>query len=142
MRFTFVVVGWPGSVHNKRVFNETLQKYADKFSFPSEGVNITIILFVVLDKCVEKYYLVDSSYANKKGFLSPHKGEKYHLPEFRQGPAPSGKKEMFNHLHSSLHNMIERSFGVLKIKWRILQHLSKLSNGEANKNYNCMHGLV
>jgi hypothetical protein len=33
-------------------------------------------------KCVGKYYLVDSGYANKKGFLSPYKGEKYHLPEF------------------------------------------------------------
>jgi hypothetical protein len=30
---------------------------------------------------------------------------------------------MFNHLHSSLRNVIERSFGVLKMKWRILQHL-------------------
>jgi hypothetical protein len=30
---------------------------------------------------------------------------------------------MFNHLHSSLRNVIKRSFGVLKMKWRILQHL-------------------
>jgi hypothetical protein len=30
---------------------------------------------------------------------------------------------MFNHLHSSLRNVIERSFGVLKMKWRILHHL-------------------
>jgi hypothetical protein len=30
---------------------------------------------------------------------------------------------MFNHLHSSLRNVIEQSFGVLKMKWRILQHL-------------------
>jgi hypothetical protein len=31
---------------------------------------------------------------------------------------------MFNHLHSSLRHVIEWSFGVLKRKWRILQHLS------------------
>jgi hypothetical protein len=31
---------------------------------------------------VGNYYLVDSGYHNKKGFLSPYKGEKYHLPEF------------------------------------------------------------
>jgi hypothetical protein len=30
---------------------------------------------------------------------------------------------MFNHAHSSLRNVIERSFGVLKMKWRILLHL-------------------
>jgi hypothetical protein len=33
---------------------------------------------------------------------------------------PRGKKEMFNHAHSSLRNIIERSFRVLKMKWRIL----------------------
>jgi hypothetical protein len=37
MRFTFVVAGWPGSVHDMRVFNEALVKYADKFPFPLEG---------------------------------------------------------------------------------------------------------
>jgi hypothetical protein len=83
----------------------------------------TNILANICHKCARKYYLVDSSYTNKKGFLSPYKEEKYHLPEFRQGPTPSGKKEMFNHLHSSLRNVIEQSFGVLKMKWRILQHL-------------------
>lgn len=30
------------------------------------------------------------------------------------------KKELFNFLNSSLHNVIERSFGVWKMKWRIL----------------------
>ena len=30
---------------------------------------------------------------------------------------------MFNHAHSSLRNVIERSFGVLKMKWRILKNL-------------------
>jgi hypothetical protein len=29
-------------------------------------------------------------------------------------------QEKFNHLHSSLRNAIERAFGVLKMKWRIL----------------------
>ncbi|XP_062188875.1 protein ALP1-like [Phragmites australis] len=41
MRFTFVVSGWPGSVHDTRVFNEALNNYADKFPFPPEGINIT-----------------------------------------------------------------------------------------------------
>jgi hypothetical protein len=35
----------------------------------------------------------------------------------------NGKKEIFNHAHSSLRNVIERAFGVLKMKWRILLHM-------------------
>ena len=33
---------------------------------------------------------------------------------------PQGEKEIFNYAHSSLRNVIERSFGVLKMKWRML----------------------
>ena len=34
MRFTFVVVGWPSSVHDMRVFNDALEKYSGKFPYP------------------------------------------------------------------------------------------------------------
>ncbi|XP_034570889.1 protein ALP1-like [Setaria viridis] len=34
MRFTFVVSGWPGSVHDMRVFNDAVNKYGDKFPHP------------------------------------------------------------------------------------------------------------
>jgi hypothetical protein len=46
----------------------------------------------------------------------------YHLAEFRQGSNPCGK-EVFNYVHSSLRDVIERAFGILKMKWRILLHL-------------------
>ncbi|XP_072148926.1 protein ALP1-like [Setaria viridis] len=104
MRFTFVVSGWPGSVHDMRVFTDAVNKYTDKYPHPPPG----------------KFYLVDSGYPNRPGYLAPYKGTKYHLPEFRSGPNPRGMKETFNYAHSSLRNVIERSFGVLKMKWRIL----------------------
>ena len=72
---------------------------------------------------VGKFYLVDSGYPNRTGYLAPYKGTKYHLPEFQNGPMPKGIKETFNYAHSSLRNVIERSFGVLKMKWRILKYL-------------------
>jgi hypothetical protein len=49
MRFTFVVAGWHVSVHNMRVFNEALDKYADKFLFPPEGkknINYNFICYI------------------------------------------------------------------------------------------------
>jgi hypothetical protein len=91
MRFTFVVAGWPGSVHDTRVFNEALVKYADKFPFPPEGkknwyyniiCDFSYIIDYICNICVGNYYLVDSGYPNKKGFYSPYMGEKYHLLEF------------------------------------------------------------
>ncbi|KAJ0599516.1 putative harbinger transposase-derived nuclease domain-containing protein [Helianthus annuus] len=37
--------------------------------------------------------------------------------------APRGPKEIFNYHHSSLRNVIERTFGVWKARWEILQHM-------------------
>jgi hypothetical protein len=36
-------------------------------------------------------------------------------------------KETFNHAHSSLRNVIERAFGMLKMKWRILLDIPSYS---------------
>jgi len=58
--------------------------------------------------------LVDAGYPNEYGYLGLYKGERYHLQEFRHRGQPSGCEEVFNRAHSSLRNMIERSFGVWK----------------------------
>ncbi|WVZ94828.1 hypothetical protein U9M48_040672 [Paspalum notatum var. saurae] len=104
MRFTFVLAGWPGSVHDMRVFNDATNNYKARFPHPPLG----------------KYYLVDLGYPNRAGYLAPYKGTKYHLPEFRNSTMPRGMKENFNFAHSSLRNVVERAFGVLKMKWKML----------------------
>jgi hypothetical protein len=48
MRFTFVVTGWPGSVHDMRVFNSAITKYGDKFPHPPPGKPIS-------DKSITKF---------------------------------------------------------------------------------------
>ncbi|KAL8262589.1 hypothetical protein R6Q59_023938, partial [Mikania micrantha] len=77
-----------------------------------------------------KYYVVDAGYPNTKGYLAPYKGTniRYHLPDFRRGQtvairAPRGPKETFNYRHSSLHNIIERTFGVWKARWVLLRDM-------------------
>ena len=48
MRYTFVVAGWPGSVHDMRVFNDALQKYRDKFPSPPQGSHTTCHLMSIV----------------------------------------------------------------------------------------------
>ena len=59
----------------------------------------------------------------KKGFLTPFKGDRYHLPDFQQGRTPQNPEEKFNYLHSSIHSVIEQTFGVWKNRWRILRNM-------------------
>jgi hypothetical protein len=37
MFFTFVLAGWPGSVHDMRVFDDAMTTYKDEFPHPPEG---------------------------------------------------------------------------------------------------------
>ena len=67
-----------------------------------------------------KYYVVDAGYPNRPGYLSPYKGERYHMPEWHRGTEPKTPMERFNRIHSSIRNVIEQSFGLLKMKWQIL----------------------
>ena len=53
--------------------------------------------------------------------MAPYHGVRYHLKEVRQAnQRPENTKELFNLRHSSLRNVIERIFGVLKRQWQIL----------------------
>ncbi|KAK5825296.1 hypothetical protein PVK06_020111 [Gossypium arboreum] len=94
----------PRTTHDSRIFLQALRKQELKFPHPSPV----------------KYYLVDSGYPQMAGFLGPYRGERYHLLDFRRGNHQiSGKKETFNHGHSSLRSMIERTFGVWKKMLRL-----------------------
>ncbi|XP_062103745.1 uncharacterized protein LOC133814850 [Humulus lupulus] len=106
MKFTYVVPGWEGSTNNARVLLECATNPDYGFPMPPQG----------------KYYLVDFGYTNMPGFLSPYRGEMYHLGQYTD-LNPIGKKELFNYRHSSLRNVIERCFGVLKARFPILKQM-------------------
>jgi hypothetical protein len=63
-----------------------------------------------------KDYVVDAGYPKCPGYLAPYKGERYHISERHRGAEPNTPTKRFNRAHSSIRNVIERSFGLLKMK--------------------------
>ncbi|KAL2497381.1 putative harbinger transposase-derived nuclease [Abeliophyllum distichum] len=118
MCFTFVLPGTTGNVHDSRILARAIHSTDINFPQPANG----------------KYYLVDSGFAHRPGYMAPYKGPdiRYHFQEFP--PARNGGRrqfrnpqERFNFNHSSLRNVIERAFGVLKNMWNILDRMPNYS---------------
>ncbi|OAY66796.1 hypothetical protein ACMD2_20248, partial [Ananas comosus] len=77
-----------------------------------------------------KYYLVDLGYANTQKFLAPYRGERYHLSQFdstARARTHHNPKNLYNHRHAQLRNVIEKTFGVLKKRFKILNHATPFS---------------
>ncbi|KAL0015455.1 hypothetical protein SO802_002524 [Lithocarpus litseifolius] len=105
MQFTFVHSGWKGSANDSRVFEEAISDQKHGFPWPPTG----------------SYYMVDSGLPIGTSFLPPHKSTRYHAQEFHSsGRRIISKKELYNYRHSSLRMVFERSFGVLKARFPIL----------------------
>ena len=82
------------------------------------------------------YYLVDAGYTNGEGFLAPYRGQRYHLKEW-DGHEPVNYKEYFNMKHAQARNVIERCFGILKMRWAILKSLSYCPIVTQNRIISC-----
>jgi hypothetical protein len=74
---------------------------------------------VLLASCADFFYVVDAGYGCTKGFLAPYRRNRYHMQQFRDTGPPTGVKELFNYRHSSLRCVVERTFGVLKNRFKI-----------------------
>lgn len=86
---------------------------------PQKKKNTTRICVI---SCAGKYYSVNVGYPNKKGYLTPYKGYKYHQEDFRRANRrPRDVKECFNRAHSSPRSCVGRSITVLKAMWRLLK---------------------
>ena len=68
---------------------------------------------------VGKFYLGDGGFMLKRGVLTPYRAVRYHSKEY-SARGPQNAKELFNHRHASLRNVIERTFGVLKKRFPII----------------------
>ncbi|CAA0833566.1 Unknown protein [Striga hermonthica] len=102
LKSTFVLAGWEGSANDARIFNQKLSDPRYNFSYPPPG----------------KFYVVDSGYAHILGFMTPYRGEIYHLPEWLvSNQLPDNARELLIRRHATIRNVIERNFGLLKGKF-------------------------
>lgn len=102
LKFIMVLAGWEGSISDSKLWLEGRRIGA--LPIP-EG----------------KYLLGDAGFANCDTCLTPYRGVRYHLKEWARGNRrPQNKEELFNLRHSKLRNVIERTFGVLKSRYKIL----------------------
>ncbi|XP_028051140.1 protein ALP1-like [Camellia sinensis] len=106
MQFIYVLPGWEGSASDSRVLRDAVNR--------PNGLKVPTGF----------YYLVDAGYTNGEGFLAPYRGQRYHLSTWREGGIPVNPEEFFNMKHSAARNVIERCFGLLKIRWAILRTAS------------------
>ncbi|CAN1316814.1 Protein ALP1-like [Linum perenne] len=100
--FMYCLAGWEGSAHDGRVLRDALSR--------PNGLRVP----------KGSYYLCDAGYANCEGFLTPFRGQRYHLKEWGDR-RPQTPEEYYNMKHSGARNVIERAFGVLKMRWAILR---------------------
>ncbi|XP_044385890.1 protein ALP1-like [Triticum aestivum] len=100
LRFTYVLAGWEGTAHDALVLRDALER--------ENGLRVP----------QGKFYLVDAGYGAKPGFLPPFRGVRYHLNEWGNNPVQN--EELFNLRHSSLRVTVERAFGSLKRRFKIL----------------------
>jgi hypothetical protein len=76
----------------------------------------------------DHYFLGDAAFSLKKGrCLTPFRGVRYHLNEFSSDRQPETAEELFNLRHSQMRVTIERTFGILKKRFKILRITDDLS---------------
>jgi len=107
--FTYVLPGWEGSAHDGRVL--AAAREMEGFNAPASPAS-----------GAGKYYLADAGYSNTDITLVPYRGVRYHLREVAAaGMKPQNAEELFNLRHSSLRNVVERTFGIFKERFQIFK---------------------
>jgi hypothetical protein len=134
LRFTYVLTDWEGTAHDALVLRDALE-HENGLRVP-QGKILHQFLTKILHKFVHvqehdllfphmlgKFYLGGVGYGAKPGFLPPFRVVRYHLNEGEGGVGVNpvqNEKELFNLRHSSLRVILERAFGSLKRRFKIL----------------------
>jgi hypothetical protein len=106
MCFTYLLSGWEGSVADGFLFAKAMSTY---------GLEIPR----------GKYYLADAGFGMSPGMLIPFRGVRYHLREWALGKEkPQNRNELYNLRHAGARNIIERVFGVMKRRFKIIREVN------------------
>jgi len=124
---TYYVAGWEGCAHDSKVFDDAVEK----------GFRLIPGFF----------YLGDAGYGLSPFCMTPYRGVRYHLKEWsRSSEGPCNMKELYNLRHSSLRNIIERTFGIIKKRFPILVHMPQGYSIEVQREIVgacfCIHNLI
>ncbi|WVZ74709.1 LOW QUALITY PROTEIN: hypothetical protein U9M48_022862 [Paspalum notatum var. saurae] len=98
-KFTYVLAGWEGSAHDATILADALER--------SDGLRVEQVLPSRCWICMSPW------------LPSPYRGTRYHLKEYSY---PTNPRELFNLRHSNLRVTVERAFGALKNRFRILDN--------------------
>lgn len=90
-RFLDIFVGYPGSVHDARVYRNS--PICAKNLYPPEG-------YILLG---------DGGYPCTKSLITPYRE-----------PVPGAVERRFNFHHAKARSIIERAFGIMKTRWRTI----------------------
>ena len=93
-RFTDCYAGWPGSVHDARVFSNS--------DLSSRSSNDMFLMFPN-----DTHLLGDAAYPLSRTLITPYKDNGF----------LNNTQKRFNYVHSSTRNVIERAFALLKGKF-------------------------
>ena len=99
--FIYTLVGWEGSAHDGRLWVDAKSR---GFVLP-----------------MGYYVLGDAGFPAERMILTPYRRVRYHLKEWgnsRQRPRTAA--ELYNRRHASARSIVERTFGVVKARFRIL----------------------
>jgi hypothetical protein len=101
LTFLYILPGWEGSASDSRVFEDAR---TTDFTVPRG-----------------RYYLADAGYGGCDALLVPYRGVRYHVKEWgKRKFRAQNAQELFNLRHAKLRNVIERIFGVLKKRFKVL----------------------
>ncbi len=102
LSFSYVLAGAEGSINDATLIAQALGR---SFRVPES-----------------RFYIADAGFEARDGIVVPFPGIRYHQQDWEDADVePTTLKELYNKRHAGIRSVVERAFGLLKRKWRIVR---------------------